>query len=124
MIPLKLKDIFGVLPKERQTLLFSATINSALNQLHEVSVKKPYFFEDQSEVKTVDRLEQKYVLCPQGVKDAYLVYVVKTYYTGAQTSSILVFSQTCHECESLALMFRKLGFDVSGIGKGDIMPDN
>ncbi|KAI1709950.1 DEAD/DEAH box helicase domain-containing protein [Ditylenchus destructor] len=108
---LQLQAIFKTIPKQRQTLLFSATITSALNQLHQVSVKKPFFFEDQSDVKTVDRLEQKYVLCPNGVKDAYLVYVVKNFYTQRKNSSILVFSHTCRECEALAMMFKALGFD-------------
>ncbi|KAK0415305.1 hypothetical protein QR680_011882 [Steinernema hermaphroditum] len=112
---LQLKTIFGVLPKERQTLLFSATITSAINQLHQVSVRKPFFFEDKSEVATVEKLEQKYVLSPIGVKDAYLVYVVKNFYENRPNSSILVFSQTCRECQALALMFNGLGFDVGSL---------
>lgn len=34
----QLKTIFGVVPKQRQTLLFSATLTDALNQLHQVHV--------------------------------------------------------------------------------------
>jgi ATP-dependent RNA helicase DDX49/DBP8 len=78
-------------PKQRQTLLFSATITDALNKLHQVnfiyfkfnsilskvSVRKPFFFEEKDDIKTVDQLEQRFVLCPRAVKDAYLVYVVK-----------------------------------------------
>lgn len=82
-----------------------------------MSVTKPFFFEDLQEssddVKTVDRLEQKYVLCPYGVKDAYLVYVVKSYYTRNENSSILIFAETCRECQALALMFKALGFEVT-----------
>ena len=39
----------------------------------QVSVRKPFFFEDASDVSTVEKLEQKYVLCPLPVKDAYVV---------------------------------------------------
>lgn len=60
----------------------------------------------------MDRLEQKYVLCPHGVKDAYLVYVVKSYYIKNEDSLILIFAQTCRECQALAFMFKSLGFDV------------
>lgn len=65
-----------------------------------------------NEVKTVDRLEQRYVLCPVSVKDAYLVYVVRNFYARRESSSILVFTHTCHECQALALMFRGLEFEV------------
>ena len=111
----ELKKIFKVLPKERHTLLFSATITSALTQLHQVSIKKPYFFEDVDEVKTVEKLEQRYVLCPISVKDAYLVYVVKQFYENRTDGSVLIFSQTCRECQALALMFKGLGFGVGSL---------
>ncbi|VDN59463.1 unnamed protein product [Dracunculus medinensis] len=111
----ELKTILSSLPRKRQTLLFSATITSALSQLHQVSVKKPYFFEDKSEIATVEKLDQKYVLCPQAVKDAYLVYVVKNFYENRPESSILIFSQTCRECQALAIMFNGLGFQVGSL---------
>ncbi|PIO59474.1 DEAD/DEAH box helicase, partial [Teladorsagia circumcincta] len=76
----------------------------------QVTVKKPYFFEDKQEVATVERLEQKFVLCPVAVKDAYLVYVVKNYCERNENSSVIVFAQTCRECQALAYMFDALGF--------------
>uniref|UniRef100_A0A0N4ZUN8 RNA helicase n=1 Tax=Parastrongyloides trichosuri TaxID=131310 RepID=A0A0N4ZUN8_PARTI len=112
---LQLKSIFLALPKQRQTLLFSATITSALTQLHQVSVKKPYYFEDTDEIKTVDKLTQKYVLCPVAVKDAYLVYVVKNYVETNTESSVLIFSYTCKEAQALAIMFKALGFSVCSL---------
>ncbi|KAH7716901.1 Ddx49-A-prov protein [Aphelenchoides avenae] len=112
---LQLKTIFGALPKQRQTLLFSATITSALSKLHQLSVSKPYFFEEKDEVKTADRLVQQYVLCPRSVKDAYLVYVVKNFYLRRETSSVLVFAQTTYECQALAIMFKALGFEVGSL---------
>ncbi|VDK89499.1 unnamed protein product [Litomosoides sigmodontis] len=111
----ELKTILSFLPKQRQTLLFSATITSALSQLHQVSIKKPYFFEDKSEIATVDKLEQKYVLCPCAVKDAYLVYVVKNFHEKYPDSLILIFSHTCRECQALAIMFHGLGFQVGSL---------
>ncbi|KAM3718731.1 putative ATP-dependent RNA helicase [Dirofilaria immitis] len=111
----ELKTILNLMPKQRQTLLFSATITSALSQLHQVAVKKPYFFEDKSEIATVDKLEQKYVLTPCAVKDAYLVYVVKNFHEKYPDSLILIFSHTCRECQALAIMFHGLGFQVGSL---------
>lgn len=75
-------------------------------------MRKPYFFKDKEEVATVERLDQKYVLCPSAVKDAYLVYVVKVFHERHLNSSILIFSHTCKECQALAMMFSGLGFEV------------
>uniref|UniRef100_A0AC35F8H0 RNA helicase n=1 Tax=Panagrolaimus sp. PS1159 TaxID=55785 RepID=A0AC35F8H0_9BILA len=107
--------IFQAMGKKRQTLLFSATITSALTKLHQVSIHKPFFFEDIDHVKTVEKLEQRYVLCPKGVKDAYLVYVVKNFYENRNGRSVLIFAHTCRECQALALMFKGLGFNVGSL---------
>ncbi|KAK6056743.1 DEAD/DEAH box helicase, partial [Cooperia oncophora] len=124
----QLRTIFLAIPKQRRTLLFSATITSAITKLHTVTVKKPYFFEDKQEIATVERLEQKFVLCPVAVKDAYLVifmlhfpkatgkvYVVKNYCERNENSSVIVFAQTCRECQALAYMFDALGFKVASL---------
>uniref|UniRef100_A0AC35UCT3 RNA helicase n=1 Tax=Rhabditophanes sp. KR3021 TaxID=114890 RepID=A0AC35UCT3_9BILA len=111
----QLKSIFSVLPKDRQTLLFSATITSALTKLHDVSVHKPYLFEDKDEIKTVDNLTQKFILCPVAVKDAYLVYVVKNYVEKNEEGSVLIFTHTCKEAQALSIMFTALGFSVNSL---------
>uniref|UniRef100_A0A8R1DPC8 RNA helicase n=1 Tax=Caenorhabditis japonica TaxID=281687 RepID=A0A8R1DPC8_CAEJA len=113
----QLKPIFQALPQKRQTLLLSATITNNINQLHKVSVRKPYFFEDKGkdDETTVDRLEQKFVVCPVAVKDAYLVYVVKNYSEKNPKSSVMIFAQTCRECQALAYMFEGLGFRVGSL---------
>lgn len=101
------------LPKKRQTLLFSATINSALSKLHEVSVNKPFFYQDEQRTATADRLQQLYVLSPLGAKDAYLVHVVKTLFATRPDTSLIVFVRTCKECQMLAMLLKGLGFEVS-----------
>lgn len=113
----QLKPIFQCLPQKRQTLLLSATITNNINQLHKISVRKPFFFEDKGKdgESTVDRLEQKFVVCPVAVKDAYLVYVVKNYSEKNPKSSVIIFAQTCRECQALAYMFEGLGFRVGSL---------
>lgn len=45
----QLQTIFNILPKKRQTLLFSATITETIKKLQELSTTKPYVFDGQSE---------------------------------------------------------------------------
>ena len=55
-------------------------------------MRKPFLFEENDAVKTVDRLEQRFVLCPRNVKDAYLVFVVKEVNTSAHFTKEPIFS--------------------------------
>lgn len=71
-----------------------------------MSVRKPYFYQDKEDddtesAKTVSQLEQRYVLCAQDVKDAYLVYVVREFVERNPASSVLIFTHTCRECQAL-----------------------
>ncbi|KJH43371.1 DEAD/DEAH box helicase [Dictyocaulus viviparus] len=108
----QLTSILLSVPKKRRTLLFSATVTSAITKLHSISVKKTFFYEDKLDVATVEHLEQKYVLCPVAVKDAYLVYVVKNFCDQNENSLVIIFAQTCKECQLLTYMFDALGFKV------------
>ena len=46
-------------------------------------------------VRTVDTLDQRYVLMPAAVKDAYLVHIVHEYLQKNSTSSVMIFTNTC-----------------------------
>ena len=46
---LDLDDIFEKIPKERQTLLFTATLSEQIRTLKDNSEKSPFFYEVQSE---------------------------------------------------------------------------
>ncbi|KAL0005260.1 hypothetical protein SO802_012821 [Lithocarpus litseifolius] len=55
----ELRVIFKCLPKNRQTLLFSATMTSELEALLEHSANKAYFYEACDGFKTVATLQQQ-----------------------------------------------------------------
>ncbi len=44
-----LGDIFDEIPKDRQTLLFTATLSEPIQELREAKEKKPFFYEVKSE---------------------------------------------------------------------------
>lgn len=52
-------------------------------------------FESTAEVKTVDELEQFYVLCPFNVKDGYLVEIVRNFREKDEKGLIMIFTDTC-----------------------------
>ncbi|KAJ8307857.1 hypothetical protein KUTeg_014590 [Tegillarca granosa] len=102
----QLETVFKVLPKKRQTLLFSATMTKSLKDLQDVAMNTPFFWQQKSETATVDELSQYYVLMPADVKDAYLVHIVDKYLEKLPKSSIMIFTNTCKQKERLASLAR------------------
>lgn len=90
----ELRVVFQCLPKNRQTLLFSATMTDNLQTLLELSANKAYFYEAYEGFKTVDTLKQQYLLVPKDVKDVYLVHILsKMEEMGIR--SAMIFVSTC-----------------------------
>ncbi|XP_005279030.2 probable ATP-dependent RNA helicase DDX49 [Chrysemys picta bellii] len=105
-----LEVILGAVPATRQTLLFSATLTDTLNELKSLAMNKPFFWESQAEVRTVDELVQRYLLVPEKVKDAYLVHLIQTFQDEHEDWSIIIFTSTCKNCQILNMMLKKFNF--------------
>lgn len=90
----ELKVIFKCLPRNRQTLLFSATMTKDLETLLELSANKAYFYEAYEGFKTVDMLKQQYVFIPKNVKDVYLLHIMSKMKDMGIRSAI-IFVHTC-----------------------------
>ncbi|KAL7302883.1 hypothetical protein TKK_0004113 [Trichogramma kaykai] len=105
--------IFKAIPKERQSLLFSATITDALDKVKQVSSKEVFMWEstDDSGLATVKELDQRYVLCPYNVRDAYLVEVIRTFRYDNATGSIMIFTDTCKNCQLISMTMNEVGFE-------------
>ncbi|KAG8147831.1 hypothetical protein E2320_022900, partial [Naja naja] len=61
-------------------------------------------------VRTVEQLDQRYLLVPEKVKDAYLVHLVQTFQDEHEDWSIIIFTNTCKTCQILNMMLRKFNF--------------
>uniref|UniRef100_A0A8B9EQL1 RNA helicase n=1 Tax=Anser cygnoides TaxID=8845 RepID=A0A8B9EQL1_ANSCY len=105
-----LEVILEAVPARRQTLLFSATLTDTLSELKSLAMNKPFFWEAASEVRTVDELDQRYLLVPEAVKDAYLVHLIQTFQDEHEDWSVIIFTKTCKECQILNMMLRKFNF--------------
>lgn len=105
-----LELILGALPAKRQTLLFSATLTDTLQQLQDIALNQPFFWESQSETRTVEELDQRYILTPEKVRDAYLVHLIQTFTDEHHDWSIIIFTNTCKNCQVLTMMLREFGF--------------
>lgn len=90
----ELRVIFQCLPKNRQTLLFSATMTSNLEKLLELSANKAYFYAAYEGFKTVESLKQQYIHVPKHMKDVYLLHVLNKM-EEMHVRSAIIFVSTC-----------------------------
>lgn len=98
--------ILRVIPKERKTFLFSATMTKKVQKLERASLKDPVRVEVSSKYQTVEKLQQYYLFIPFKHKDLYLVYILNE----LVGNSFIVFTNTCNNTQRIALLLRNLGF--------------
>lgn len=53
------------------------------------------FVIDVVRTRTVEELDQRYILTPEKVKDAYLVHLIQTFTDEHDDWSIIIFTNTC-----------------------------
>ncbi len=94
------------IPRERRTMLFSATMTTKVAKLQRASLRNPVRVEVSSKYQTVDTLSQHYLFMPFDRKDTYLVHLANE----QAGQSMLVFTRTVHDAQRLAVLLRLLGF--------------
>ncbi|KIY50983.1 DEAD-domain-containing protein [Fistulina hepatica ATCC 64428] len=98
--------ILKVIPKERTTYLFSATMSTKVAKLQRASLSNPVRVEVSSKYQTVSTLLQYYLLMPSKEKDVFLVYLANT----LAQNSIMIFTRTVSDAARLSIILRTLGF--------------
>ncbi|KAI9821384.1 MAG: ribosomal RNA processing protein [Thelocarpon impressellum] len=104
-----LDKILKVLPRERHTYLFSATMTSKVESLQRASLSNALRVSiSNNKYQTVSGLLQSYLFFPQKHKDIYLVYLLNEF----AGQSAIVFTRTVNETQRLAILLRSLGFSA------------
>ncbi|KAJ8679416.1 hypothetical protein QAD02_015203 [Eretmocerus hayati] len=103
---IEVDKILRVIPRERRTLLFSATMTKKVQKLQRASLQNPVKVEVSTKYQTVDKLQQYYVFIPVKFKDVYLVHILNE----LSGNSFMIFCSTCNNTMRTALLLRSLGF--------------
>lgn len=98
--------ILRVIPRERRTLLFSATMTKKVQKLQRASLRDPVRVEVSTKYQTVEKLQQYYIFIPVKFKDVYLVHILNE----LAGNSFMIFCGTCNNTVRTALLLRNLGF--------------
>ena len=107
----ELKEIIKLIPKNRQTLLFSATITPKVEDLITLSVKNYQNIRIKSDDPTVSTLEQGFLKIDADKKFLFLF----TFFKKNKNSKMIVFFATCKEVEFYSSLLNYVDVPVLSI---------
>ncbi|KII68248.1 putative ATP-dependent RNA helicase pitchoune [Thelohanellus kitauei] len=110
----EMNEILGILPKRRQTLMFSATITENIQNLANLCLNsKPIYIgvDDDKTAPTVDTLKQGFILTPPEKKLSLLYTFIKKN-TGKK---IMVFFSSCNSVQFHSDLFNYIDMPVMEI---------
>ncbi len=107
----ELKEILRMIPKERQTMLFSATMNEKVEDLIKLSMKSYESVRIKSTEPTVSSLEQGYLIIDADKKFLFLFTFIKK----NMKRKIIVFFSTCKEVEFFSSLLNYVDVPVLSI---------
>jgi ATP-dependent RNA helicase RhlE len=105
-----IKRLLPMLPKQRQTLFFSATMPQAIANLSKSILNKPVRVEVTPESSVVDTIEQRLYFVEKPQKSQLLVDILQE-----KKKSVLVFSRTKHGADKIARVLNKRGIGCEAI---------
>ena len=106
-----IKRVIALTPKTRQTLLFSATMPTGIEQLTKSFLKNPKKVEISPESTTVERITQQLLYVPQKEKLSLLRQILHK----DEVEQVMVFSRTKHGAERLSKGIRAMELGCEAI---------
>ncbi len=107
----EMNRIFEHLPKQRQNLLFSATLSDDLNEITAVLLKDPKVVKIESETKSAELIQQNGFFVTEERKGPLLRYLIKK----DNLQQVLVFTSSIFKADNVAKKLRKNGIDAESI---------
>jgi ATP-dependent RNA helicase RhlE len=106
-----IKRILAILPKQRQTLFFSATMPQEIIKLADVMLRDPARVAVTPQATTVERIAQRVIHIDKPAKQSLLAELLKS----ETTDRVLVFTRTKHGADKVVRGLQKAGFAAEAI---------
>ncbi|KAH8934145.1 hypothetical protein BDL97_18G067700 [Sphagnum fallax] len=110
-----LDGIIKVLPQQRQTLLFSATVPAQVHSMSQIALKKDHVFIDtvgEEDEETHAKVKQEYLIVPLE-KQLSTIYALLTEHASQEPKfKVLVFCTTARVTALMAELYKKLGLNT------------
>ena len=110
----ELKQILNIIPKERQTMLFSATLNKKVENLNTLSLINPVYININNKLNespSLSNLEQGYIIISSDLKFLFLYTFIKK----NLSKKIMVFFNSCDEVQFYSYLFNYIDIKVKSI---------
>lgn len=110
----ELRQIVNLLPKRRQTMLFSATQTDKIDALSKLALKKEPIYvgvDDHQDTATVSGLEQGYIVCPSEKR----LLVLFTFLKKNRKKKVMVFFSSCMSVKYHHELFNYIDLPVTSI---------
>jgi ATP-dependent RNA helicase RhlE len=106
-----IKRIVAMLPKERQTLFFSATMSNEVTKLSANMLRDPARVSVTPQATTAERVDQRVILTEKAAKATLLTEILKA----ERIDRVLVFTRTKHGADKVVRQLGKAGLAADAI---------
>lgn len=107
----EMNKILGWLPKKRQNLLFSATLNKEVELVHQLILNSPVVIQIASEENEIALIHQMAYAVSDERKGPLLRFLIKS----QEMKQVLVFASSVYKADTIADKLRKNGIEASAI---------
>ncbi|MDD4922945.1 MAG: DEAD/DEAH box helicase [Bacteroidales bacterium] len=107
----EMNRIFALLPKKRQNLLFSATLNEEVTNIKQLLLHDPLVIKIEPEKDYIDLINQLGYFVSEENKGPLLRYIIKS----QDLKQVLVFTSSTYKADTVADKLRKNGIKASAI---------
>jgi len=104
----EMNEIFSLLPKKRQNLLFSATLSDDLSSITQVVLKNPEIIKIETAEENIDLITQTGYFISEEKKGPLLRYLIKI----NNMKQVLVFTSSAFTADKVTEKLRKNGVDA------------
>jgi ATP-dependent RNA helicase RhlE len=106
-----IKKVVAMVPKDRQTLFFSATMPQEITRLADQMLRDPAKVSVAPQASTAERVDQRVILTDRAAKQALLAEMIKS----ESTDRVLVFTRTKHGADKVVRGLEKSGIRAEAI---------
>ena len=103
--------IFKLLPKRRQNLLFSATLNEDVTRINQLLLRDPIIIKTEQEEDYFEKIQQLGYFVSEEKKGPLLRFLIKT----NDMKQVLIFTSSVYKADNVADKLRKNGINASAI---------
>ncbi|KAI9224989.1 Ddx49-A-prov protein-like protein [Blastocladiella britannica] len=112
-----LERLFGELPSTRQTLLFSATMTKSIESLigdatTDGALQNVFVHRSSEKYEANEQLDQRYLFMPGSVKEAFLVYLMRSDF---KDKSVIIFTNKCRTCALVLALLQNFGIRATAL---------